>query len=99
LSSAVSRGAGANANNNWTKIDKIWKEKKGECEVTTCKQFKPIADEGMNCVNECVSTACYQKTYAELPLEDGEIDHKRSRDYLNCVRKEYKAVLLCSFNL
>ncbi len=53
-----------------------------------CQAFNQ--DENMNCVNECTSKKCYDEIYAPSPLEDGEIDHKRLKDFLSCVRLEIR---------
>jgi hypothetical protein len=75
-------------NNNISQIDKIWRNKKSECQSSTCSRF-PF-HEGYNCVNECVSSKCYQSVYAKSPLEDGEIDVFRDRQFAHCVRSEQK---------
>ncbi|KAL2642030.1 hypothetical protein R1flu_009617 [Riccia fluitans] len=41
-----------------------------------------------NCALRCVSTACYNTIYADDPLEDGEVDIKRGRDFRLCLRRE-----------
>lgn len=68
--------------------DKVWRGRKLSCERTTCKEL-PI-DENMNCVNECVSPQCYKDIYSAMPLEDGEIDSKRIREYTTCIRNEVR---------
>lgn len=62
------------------------KTKKITCERTTCHQLP--ADENMNCVNECTSAKCFNQVYGDEPLEDGEIDVKRAREFSLCVRQE-----------
>lgn len=44
-----------------------------------------------NCALRCVSEACYDSTYGGDPLEEGEIDLLRGRDYRMCVRRELRA--------
>jgi hypothetical protein len=66
--------------------DSVWKHKKISCERMNCTHLN--IDENMNCVNECTSKKCYEKIYSILPLEDGEIDNKRSRDFNRCLREE-----------
>ncbi len=73
-------------NNNVQARDRVWKAKKTLCEEEDCAHLRP--EENYNCVNKCVSPACYEKIYANKPLEDGEIDHDRCRYYLACVRSE-----------
>eukprot|EP00250_Pteridium_aquilinum_P003943 c14205_g1_i1 orf=227-580(-) len=41
-----------------------------------------------NCVLRCISAACYDRIYGEDPLEEGEIDFKRGREFQYCVRRE-----------
>jgi hypothetical protein len=62
------------------------KTKKITCERTTCNHL--LTDENMNCVNECTSSKCYMQIYGAEPLEDGEIDTKRAREFSLCVRQE-----------
>ncbi|KAI5070391.1 hypothetical protein GOP47_0014734 [Adiantum capillus-veneris] len=49
---------------------------------------KSSAIEKENCALRCVSAACYEKIYGDDPLEEGEIDFKRGREFQYCVRKE-----------
>ena len=82
---AVCHGTSANqANRN----DVNWRRKKTICERGECSHY--VADENMNCVNECTSTRCYREVYESSPLEDGEIDHIRSASYIKCLRNEEK---------
>ncbi len=71
-----------------SQVDKIWRNKKSDCLSTTCSRI--AFHEGYNCVNECVSSKCYNSIYASSPLEDGEIDAMRERDFVRCVRLEQK---------
>ena len=77
----------ANTKQN-NRYDITWRRKKLACEQNECKQFH--IDEGMNCVNKCISEKCYGDIYEENPLEDGEIDIQRSRKFQECLRKEAK---------
>ena len=67
--------------------DRAYRAKKRECDVSSACESLDAAV-GQNCVNACVSPACYAEIYAAEPLEDGEIDAKRARSFLSCVRKE-----------
>jgi len=69
-----------------SKLDKAWKARKTNCEKTSCVHLVP--EEAYNCVNSCTSSVCYDEVYGKQPLEDGEIDHSRSRLFANCARKE-----------
>jgi hypothetical protein len=70
--------------------EKLWKTRKKNCEKINCSHL--VSDEAMNCVNECTSTDCYKEVYANDPLEDGEIDNARNRQFLQCVRKEAREI-------
>jgi hypothetical protein len=74
--------------NNVTQQDKVWRSRKSDCQASTCSHL-PF-HESYNCVNECVSSKCYQSIYAANPLEDGEVDPFRDRDFVRCVRLEQK---------
>ena len=78
------------ASNNHAKYDRIWKKDKEKCERVDCAHIA-APEEGYNCVNECVSSKCYEEIYSASPLEDGEIDSLRSRQFSSCVRKETRA--------
>jgi hypothetical protein len=71
-----------------SKLDKVWKAKKVNCEKTTCAGM--VLEESYNCVNKCTSDLCFAEVYGAMPLEDGEIDHPRSRSFANCARKEQR---------
>ena len=73
---------------NSNKLDYVWKDVKSKCELQTCGQMIPA--EAYNCVNECVSSKCYNEVYGELPLEDGEIDVARDKLFVTCLRNEQK---------
>lgn len=60
------------------------------CEKDICSGFIP--EESMNCVFLCVSPACYENIYANTPLEDGEIDIPRAKEFEKCVKDELKAM-------
>jgi hypothetical protein len=66
--------------------DRAWKMKKTSCEEDACSHL--IKDEAYNCVNNCTSADCFSQIYAETPLEDGEIDTDRNRQFISCLRKE-----------
>ena len=44
----------------------------------------------MNCIFQCSSPACYEKIYAPNPLEDGEVDLDRARQFEECAEEEIK---------
>ena len=81
--------SGVSVNSN-QKYDRMWKKTKENCERTACSHYA-VKEESYNCVNKCASDACYDQIYASEPLEDGEIDMTRSRQFTNCLRKEAKA--------
>ena len=71
-----------------SKGDRSWKQRKRDCETSTCSNLVP--DENMNCVNNCTSERCFAEVYGAEPLEDGEIDHERRRRFTSCLRNEAK---------
>jgi len=58
-----------------TKFDKYQRKRKDECSQKLCRHLPRDLNE--NCVNQCFSLNCFNKVYAEKPLEDGEYDGKR----------------------
>lgn len=84
-----------------TKFDKFQKKRKDECTLGPCAHLpKEVND---NCVNQCFSLLCFNKIYAENPLEEGEYDVKRwkiiykwgfnkfyrQRTFTDCTREEF----------
>jgi hypothetical protein len=59
-----------------------------------CQQQRSCAslvpEESMNCVNLCTSPNCYVIIYASRPLEDGEIDIRRAREFEECLKEEVR---------
>lgn len=51
-----------------------------------------IPEESLDCVNQCVSPACYNKVYADMPLEHGEIDVPRALVFDMCVQEELRVL-------
>ena len=87
LIAAISFAEGFNKQNQGY-FEGIWKDKMKSCVSKECSNFAP--DENMNCVNNCTSPYCYDKYYALMPLEDGEIDQERYRKFTSCLREEVK---------
>jgi len=75
-----------------SKYDRIWRKKKKNCETSSCAEIVP--DEAYNCVNQCISEICYDSVYKMEPLEDGEIDVARNRQFIFCVRNEIRENLI-----
>jgi hypothetical protein len=60
--------------------------KREECEkLEVCKW-----DDTENCVLRCMSIKCYEKIYADLRLEPGEIHREKYQLFLECFRSEEK---------
>ena len=68
----------------------FWGETRQICEHQTCAQWIP--EESMNCVQLCLSPACYQQVYGDMPLEDGEIDVDRAKLFDACAKEELRVV-------
>eukprot|EP00747_Dinoflagellata_sp_TGD_P183823 gnl/TRDRNA2_/TRDRNA2_38979_c0_seq1.p1 gnl/TRDRNA2_/TRDRNA2_38979_c0~~gnl/TRDRNA2_/TRDRNA2_38979_c0_seq1.p1 ORF type:complete len:121 (-),score=30.86 gnl/TRDRNA2_/TRDRNA2_38979_c0_seq1:81-443(-) len=62
-----------------------WK-KESECTKTVCKHIH--TDENDDCVQQCVSPACWDEIYSASPLEAGEIDRPRQQRFNACVKEE-----------
>ena len=69
--------------------DRAFRARRRECETQKCSGMQPGTN--LNCVNACISQSCFDEIYAEEPLEDGEVDSKRSRLFQNCARKSLQA--------
>jgi hypothetical protein len=60
-----------------------------DCSLTTaCNEFVP--EEGIMCVSRCISQACHDRIYAPNPLEDGEMDVSRAKEFESCFREEVR---------
>lgn len=58
------------------------------CEMEVCVNMIP--EESMNCVQLCISPACYQEAYGEEPLEDGELDIDHALKFEECAQEEMR---------
>ena len=67
-------------------LDRTLKEVRRECESKACLHL--AEDEAGNCVHECVSPLCFDKIYGAEPLEPGEVDHVRARQFNACTKRE-----------
>ena len=52
------------------------------CEQHVCGAY--VTEENLNCVSVCLSPACFDKVYGTNPLEDGELDFVRARQFDEC---------------
>ena len=43
-----------------------------------------------NCILTCMSNMCYGNIYASDPLEEGEVDIVRGRNFRSCARNELR---------
>ena len=61
---------------------------RAHCQQVVCAAW--VLEESANCVNLCTSPACFEQVYGSNPLEDGEIDLRRARDFEKCLKDEFK---------
>ena len=47
-----------------------------------------VPEEAMNCIHECRSPECYDILYGKDPLEPGQIDTDRAKEFDTCNRSE-----------
>ncbi len=69
--------------------DRAFRARRREGETQKWSGMQPGTN--MNCVHACISQSCFDEIYAEEPLEDGEVDSKRSRLFQSCARKSLVA--------
>jgi hypothetical protein len=69
-----------------------WRTIKTHCDKQTCWHLPEV--EADNCVLQCQSPSCYAETYADAPLEPGEVDYKRSTAYQRCLQEQEKSLRL-----
>lgn len=72
------------------KVDLDLANLRKDCEKTVCHDR--VLEESLNCVFACISPACYQHIYGESPLEDGEIDLFRGKQFEICAKDELGAL-------
>uniref|UniRef100_A0A7S3P5K9 Uncharacterized protein n=1 Tax=Amphora coffeiformis TaxID=265554 RepID=A0A7S3P5K9_9STRA len=56
------------------------------CETQVCGAC--IMEENLNCVSMCLSPACFETVYGNEPLEDGELDFERTKQFDDCFMEE-----------
>ena len=71
-------------------ITNTYKSLRHECEsdISKCGTF--ILEESEDCVTACMNTICHEKYYSSNPLENGEVDDVRERQFDNCVKEELR---------
>lgn len=62
-----------------------------------CQNERPecallIPEESLNCVNQCISPACFESIFAANPLEDGEVDFQRADKFEACAHEELRTL-------
>ena len=67
-------------------LDRTINQARKECERSMCIHLPE--EEAANCVHECLSPTCFGEVYGAEPLEPGELDHLRSRNFNACTRRE-----------
>jgi Domain of unknown function (DUF4787) len=68
-----------------------------ECQNVGVCALLNVPEESLNCVNQCVSAPCYNQIYnnadvdpPRLPLEDGEVDVFRAKEFDKCAQDEIR---------
>mmetsp|Transcript_972 Transcript_972/g.1982 ORF Transcript_972/g.1982 Transcript_972/m.1982 type:complete len:137 (-) Transcript_972:506-916(-) len=64
--------------------DREYRRERAACERGACSGLGE--PDHQNCVYKCLSQACYEEVYSADPIEDGEIDTTRSRQFQQCFR-------------
>ena len=58
------------------------------CKRNVCGAY--ITEENLNCVSLCLSPACFETVYGLHPLEDGELDFERAKQFDECYMEEVR---------
>jgi hypothetical protein len=58
--------------------------------VQECNNEIMVFEESMNRVHLCISEQCFNQFYKENPLEDGEIDVLRIKEFEKCAKEELR---------
>ena len=56
--------------------------------ISSCMELIP--EESLNCIHQCMSESCYDTIYGTNPLEPGEIDIDRAKEFETCVKNEMR---------
>mmetsp|Transcript_5490 Transcript_5490/g.9551 ORF Transcript_5490/g.9551 Transcript_5490/m.9551 type:complete len:134 (+) Transcript_5490:14-415(+) len=67
-------------------IERKLAQEKLRCQQEVCPNL--IHEESMDCIYHCLSPECYDQVYALSPLEEGEIDFNRSKDFEVCFKEQ-----------
>mmetsp|Transcript_22891 Transcript_22891/g.31861 ORF Transcript_22891/g.31861 Transcript_22891/m.31861 type:complete len:121 (+) Transcript_22891:122-484(+) len=86
-------GSDARKNTSFDILEQMSQLQRKECELSitkkgiddSCNEF-PVALE--NCIMRCVSPECYDVVYSADPLEEGEVDTMRRKQYNKCWKRE-----------
>ena len=77
-----------NTNRRRRKVYQIYQMLQNDCETHPKKCGSLIPEESMNCVMNCMSPSCYESIFSKDPLELGEVDFEREKEFGSCIRKE-----------
>jgi len=72
---------------NYTNLKGSYKENsiksaREKCYRDACPAIKQ--ELAINCINRCVSEKCYEEIYGQSPLEYGEIDNNKEKNFIEC---------------
>ena len=81
-----------NKNKRNQSLDREVKAKRADCEVQLRedRECNKSGIEMENCILKCMSNMCYGNIYAGDPLEEGEVDIIRGRNFRSCARNELR---------
>ena len=73
------------------KVFQIYQTLQNDCETHPKKCGTLIPEESMNCVMKCMSPSCYESIFSKNPLELGEVDFEREKEFGSCIKKDLHA--------
>lgn len=72
------------------KLDRRYLDVLYACEIgPRCGSM--IWEESLPCVTECLSEECHRQVYGTNPLELGEVDDRRYKEFEACAKREMRA--------
>mmetsp|Transcript_31198 Transcript_31198/g.101743 ORF Transcript_31198/g.101743 Transcript_31198/m.101743 type:complete len:123 (-) Transcript_31198:41-409(-) len=97
LSAPADAKKGGSRGKSQTAFEREMQERRLECDRSIRQAVPPskCLDEAIvleNCVLRCISSTCYHQVYGDDPLESGEVDSQRSRNFRTCARADFKGL-------
>ena len=75
---------------NRRQLNREYYQIRSSCENESPDCADVIFEESVPCITRCVSSACHDRVYGDIPLEPGEVDRLRYAEFEVCAKREVK---------